>query len=76
MNRFADDLDLAQLRIEHATEIAVAEIIRQSKEGQGRDECLDCGETIPAERLARIPNAQRCTTCQDRHERKQATYAA
>jgi DnaK suppressor protein len=35
-------------------------------------ECLDCGNDIPYERLEVQPTAERCTPCQEMHER---TYA-
>lgn len=69
MERFADELDLAQVRVDQATEFAIAEIRRRAKEGQGRQECIDCGCTIPQIRLTHVPNATRCVRCQDRHER-------
>lgn len=33
-------------------------------------DCEDCGEPIPAARLAAIPNARFCIQCQSSHERK------
>lgn len=30
--------------------------------------CIDCDEPIPAERLAALPNAERCIYCQERQE--------
>ena len=30
--------------------------------------CAECGEAIPAARLARVPTASRCTACQTAHD--------
>jgi len=35
--------------------------------------CVDCGEAIPAARLAAYPTAKRCTDCQTVHERRRGT---
>lgn len=35
-------------------------------------ECLDCGTDIPYERLEVQPTAERCTPCQEMHERTHA----
>lgn len=32
--------------------------------------CIDCGETIPAGRLAALPTAQTCVHCQEKYERQ------
>lgn len=32
--------------------------------------CADCGDPIPAARLARVPGARRCVECQQREERR------
>ena len=42
---------------------------RSALEGVGSDECLDCGEEIPAARRAVIPSANRCIDCQEQQER-------
>lgn len=69
MERFADEIDLAQIHIDHATEHAVANIVKQIREGEGREECEECGAVISAARLAHVPNATRCVPCQAKHER-------
>ncbi len=33
-------------------------------------ECDDCPETIPEERLLRVPGATRCVSCQSSYERE------
>jgi phage/conjugal plasmid C-4 type zinc finger TraR family protein len=70
VERFADELDLAQHRAQEMTEHAIASIRRRAEIGPGRQDCLDCGDRIPTDRLAKVPNACRCTPCQDHHERR------
>lgn len=70
MERFADEIDLAQFRIEQMTEIALAAFRVGSGISSGRKTCLDCGERIPERRLAHVPHAVRCVPCQDRVERR------
>lgn len=69
MERFADDLDLAQFRLDQVTELAIAAIRRNSRPADGRKSCLDCGDMIPVMRLRYVPSATRCAHCQDRDER-------
>jgi phage/conjugal plasmid C-4 type zinc finger TraR family protein len=38
-------------------------------DGAGSDECVNCGDTIPAARRAAVPNAARCVDCQAQKER-------
>lgn len=65
----ADRADIAQELIDERMEQALA--VRQ---GPRRhvvpmdDECVDCGETIPAARRERMPYALRCVACQARRE--------
>ena len=40
-----------------------------ARERSGREDCIDCGETIAPERRAALPEAERCVDCQRRHER-------
>lgn len=74
MERFADDLDLAQCRIDQVTELAVAAIRSRSRLTTGRQFCLDCGEKIPAQRLVQVPGALRCVPCQACHEHRQNPF--
>jgi phage/conjugal plasmid C-4 type zinc finger TraR family protein len=69
LERFADDLDLAQYLIDEWTEQAVATIRGRAGMTQGRQSCRDCGRDIPAQRLALVPHADRCTPCQAHRER-------
>jgi RNA polymerase-binding transcription factor DksA len=76
MERFADELDLAQMRTDLAIELAIAEICRRTREGEGRLDCRDCRGEIPRGRLLYVPNAQRCAPCQERHELQEAGFAS
>jgi phage/conjugal plasmid C-4 type zinc finger TraR family protein len=75
LERYADDLDLAQSRIDQVTELAIAEIRKGSSLPTGRQYCLDCGHRIPVQRLAHVPNAARCAPCQERQERHRTAYS-
>lgn len=68
-----DDGDMAQ----QAEALFLAEALSSAgqvapQEGQrmaaGRVVCLDCGEPIPAGRLAAVPGACRCVECQKEME--------
>ena len=69
MERFADELDLAQYRIDQVAELAIAELRKRSRQGTGRKYCIDCGVEIPMRRRAHVPNANRCVYCQEIQER-------
>ena len=43
--------------------------IRAELSAEGTADCIDCGEPIPPKRRAAMPSAERCITCQSRHER-------
>jgi phage/conjugal plasmid C-4 type zinc finger TraR family protein len=68
LERFADELDLAQFRIEQATALAIAELRERANSGSGRHTCMDCACRIPPKRLALVPNATRCAACQATQE--------
>ena len=68
-----DDCDMAQ----KAERVYLAQALARAgqatpQEGQrtraGRVVCLDCGEPIPAGRLAAVPGACRCVECQKEME--------
>jgi phage/conjugal plasmid C-4 type zinc finger TraR family protein len=69
LERFADELDLAQYQSARALDVAIAEIRSRNGGGVGREDCQDCGREIPSARLRYVPNAIRCAPCQDRQER-------
>jgi len=70
VERFADELDLAQFRIDQVTELAIAAIRKHASVAVGRESCRDCGDVIPATRLRYVPNATRCAPCQEQQERQ------
>jgi len=37
--------------------------------------CIDCEQAIPKERLAKVPDAERCVECQTVHEKQEAIRA-
>lgn len=42
---------------------------QQALQGDGSDECEDCGSVIPEARRKAMPNARRCVFCQQVFER-------
>jgi phage/conjugal plasmid C-4 type zinc finger TraR family protein len=70
MQRFADELDLAQMQTEQHCQLRVAHMRSQLYAGRGASHCEDCGEPIPAARRYLVPNATRCIACQDLAERR------
>lgn len=47
----------------HRASALQAEAVDAPAPGAARD-CLDCGVPVPAQRLAAVPNTQRCIACQ------------
>lgn len=74
MERFADELDLAQVRSDELTQWTIAAIRRRINDGVGRMDCQDCGEPVPSERLHHVPNAIRCAPCQEQQEKRQSQF--
>lgn len=67
-----DVFDLAQEREEREREAAILRVRLDARDGRrpsGQEECEDCGHPIPAERLAILPGACRCTVCQTLKDR-------
>jgi RNA polymerase-binding transcription factor DksA len=46
--------------------------VRERLKGDGRPDCLDCGDDIPKERRDAVSNAVRCKECQDDHDQMEA----
>lgn len=65
----ADCCDAAQALDERirAGMIAAA---RAQVQGEGADDCEDCGAPIGPARRAALPSATRCVDCQERRERR------
>lgn len=68
MERFADELDMAQAHMEREIQLRIAAIQDHANGGLGRVFCIDCGEPIPEQRRRHVPNARRCARCQQRLE--------
>lgn len=68
VERFADDLDLAQFRSDQLTELAIAARRIHQSTHAGWEYCLECGSKIPELRLHHVPSALRCRPCQEEHE--------
>ena len=45
-------------------------IVRARLQGEGRPDCLDCGEDIDPRRRDAVKNAVRCKPCQDDHDQR------
>ncbi|MGZ4974660.1 MAG: TraR/DksA family transcriptional regulator [Burkholderiaceae bacterium] len=58
--QFNNDLAIQQHLIDHTLP---AQLIVD-----GVVECIDCGDEIPVERLAALPNCVRCIDCQTMYE--------
>ena len=68
----ADEADQAQVVEARDLDLALARHrAAQQCRDDGDDHCLDCGETIPAARMAAQPGAPRCAECQGIHEHRQ-----
>jgi phage/conjugal plasmid C-4 type zinc finger TraR family protein len=70
MQRFADELDLAQMQTELNNQLHIAVVRNDLYGGRGASHCVDCGDPIPAARRYHVPNACRCIACQSDEERR------
>ncbi|BAP80925.1 hypothetical protein MT1_3750 [Pseudomonas sp. MT-1] len=46
--------------------------VRERLKGDGRPDCLDCGEHLSAERREAMKNAVRCVPCEEIHAQMEA----
>ena len=65
----ADDADRAQALDERIRAGRIA-AVRARIDGDGADDCEDCGAPIMPARRAALPSATRCVDCQERRERR------
>ncbi|HMM39071.1 MAG TPA: TraR/DksA C4-type zinc finger protein [Desulfovibrio sp.] len=70
----ADEVDMAQQVHEREVAAAISLIVhRREDEGpeyvDGVPCCRDCGDPIPARRLAALPGIGRCVACQELADR-------
>jgi len=62
-------LETSTALAEQLNEAAIARI-RAGLEGDGAEDCVECGGPIGEERRAALPSAIRCVGCQARVERR------
>ena len=72
-----EDQELARLSASRLTERARRLRIALTRVSDGHyGVCSECGEPIPARRLAAMPDATTCVACQERLERRETAMAA
>ena len=62
------DIELAEQRVEQEKDRRVGRI-RATLDVVGSPTCVACGDDIDPERIAALPSARRCITCEQRLER-------
>ena len=70
--RTAPDVTDRATGLEEADRIGGVALVQARLQGDGRPDCLDCGEDIPKERRQAVKNAVRCISCQDDHDKREA----
>lgn len=69
--RTAPDVTDRASGLEEADRIGGVAMVRERLQGQGRQDCLDCGEDILPARRQAVTNAVRCISCQDDHDKRE-----
>jgi len=64
----ADEADRAQVSNETFLEARIAECRGKSQQGEGAEECEECGEPIPLKRREAVPGCLYCVACQAEYE--------
>jgi len=64
----ADEADIAQQQMELMEEIRNKAIIARRPIKRAYDWCIDCGDRIDPRRLKIVPDAERCSDCQQDFE--------
>lgn len=70
--RTAPDVTDRASGLEEADRIGGVAQVLARMQGDGRPDCLDCGEDIIPERRKAVTNAVRCKECQDDHDKREA----
>jgi RNA polymerase-binding transcription factor DksA len=70
--RTAPDALERAFSVEEDVRIGGVALVQARLQGDGRPDCLDCGEDIPKERRDAVKNAVRCKECQDDHDKREA----
>lgn len=69
--RTAPDVTDRASGLEEADRIGGVQLVRDRLQGNGRPDCLDCGEDILPARRQAVKNAVRCKECQDDHDKRE-----
>lgn len=70
--RTAPDVTDRASGLEEADRIGGVALVQARLQGDGRPDCLDCGEDILPARRQAVKNAVRCKECQDDHDKREA----
>jgi len=70
--RTAPDALERAFSLEEDVRIGGVALVQARLQGQGAEFCIDCDEEIPAKRRAAAPWAERCISCQDDHDKREA----
>jgi len=70
--RTAPDVTDRATGLEEADRIGGVALVQARLQGDGRPDCLDCGEDILPARRQAVTNAVRCKECQDDHDKRAA----
>lgn len=70
--RTAPDALERAFSVEEDVRIGGVALVQARLQGDGRPDCLDCGEDILPERRKAVKNAVRCKECQDDHDKREA----
>jgi RNA polymerase-binding transcription factor DksA len=70
--RTAPDVTDRASGLEEADRIGGVALVQARLMGNGRPDCLDCGEDILPARRQAVKNAVRCKECQDDHDKMEA----
>jgi RNA polymerase-binding transcription factor DksA len=70
--RTAPDVTDRATGLEEADRIGGVAMVLSRMTGEGRPDCLDCGEDIPKERRDAVSNAVRCVPCEEIHAQMEA----
>lgn len=63
-------IELAEARVDHERDVAVARVRARLRPGLGSACCDECGAEIPAARRAAVPAARLCVDCAADRERR------
>ena len=70
--RTAPDVTDRASGLEEADRIGGVAAVRERLKGDGRPDCLDCGEDILPARRQAVKNAVRCVPCEEIHAQMEA----